>query len=263
MCVFLIAVKEKSGGLALFWANGCSISFKHYSSNIIDVLITNPMGDWRCTFVYGEPKVELRHKLWDQLRFVRAQWSGPWVCAGDFNEGLSRDEHLSKGTKGEHQMKLFRDCLEVCELVDLGYSGPKYTWNNRQEGDNNVKVRLDRAVANGQFMQLFDYWQVENIITSSSDHYVILLSFGSQPFSNQKKLFSQNFRYEAMWARAADYIEVVEKIWNEDLDESRNLQAVWSNLNKMADSLRQWSIKTFGSVRKEIMKLRYTQDACE
>ena len=105
MGVFLIAVKEKSGGLALFWANGCSISFKHYSSNIIDVLITNPMGDWRCTFMYGEPKVELRHKLWDQLRFVHAQWSGPWVCAGDFNEALSRDEHLSKGTRGEQQQQ--------------------------------------------------------------------------------------------------------------------------------------------------------------
>lgn len=153
--------------------------------------------------MYGEPKVELRHKLWDQLRFVRAQWSGPWVCAGDFNETLSRDEHLSKGIRGENQMKLFRDCLEDCELVDLGYSRPKYTWNNRQEGENNVKVRLDRAVANGQFMQLFDYCHVENVITSSSDHYVILLSFGSHPFSNVQKSFSQNFRYEAMWARGS------------------------------------------------------------
>ena len=123
---FAVSSEGKSGGLALFWANGRSVSLKHYSSNIIDVLITNPMGDWRCTFVYGEPKVKLQHRLWDQLLFVRA-WSGPWVCAGDFNEALSRDEHLSKGIRGEHQIKLFRDCLKVCELVDLGYSLMYYT----------------------------------------------------------------------------------------------------------------------------------------
>jgi hypothetical protein len=139
--------------------------------------------------------------------------------------------------------------------VYLGYSRPKYTWNNRQEGENNVKVRLDKVVANGQFMQLFDYWQVENIITSSSDHYAILMSTGSHPPCTEKKPFSQNFRYEAMWARAADYSETVEKIWNEGFNGPRNLQSIWSNLNKMAGSLRKWSSKTFGSVQKEIMKL--------
>ena len=44
-------------------------------------------------------------------------------------------------------MKLFRECLENCGLLDLGFSGPKFTWNNRQEGINDVRVHLDRAVS--------------------------------------------------------------------------------------------------------------------
>lgn len=70
-------------------------------------------------------------------------------------------------------MNLFRKCLEDCELIDLGYIGPKFTLNNRQAGMNNIWVRLDRAVANGHFIELFDEYQVENVITSSSDHYAI------------------------------------------------------------------------------------------
>lgn len=48
--------------------------------------------------------------------------------------------------------------------MDLGFSGPKFTWCNRQEQDGHVKVRLDRAVANGAFSRLFDDCCVENIV---------------------------------------------------------------------------------------------------
>ncbi|KAM0864363.1 hypothetical protein ACQ4PT_043964 [Festuca glaucescens] len=44
-----------------------------------------------------------------------------------------------------------RKTQKVCELKDLGFEGPKFTWSNRQEADTHVKVRLDRAVANGMF----------------------------------------------------------------------------------------------------------------
>jgi hypothetical protein len=54
---FAVSSEGKSGGLALFWGNGCSVSLQHYSSNIIDVLVSHPVGTWKCTFVYGEPKV--------------------------------------------------------------------------------------------------------------------------------------------------------------------------------------------------------------
>ena len=62
----------------------------HYSTNIINVLKNSENGIWKSTFVYEEPRTELRYQLWDR-RFIKAQWSGPWVCAGDFNEVLSSD----------------------------------------------------------------------------------------------------------------------------------------------------------------------------
>ena len=71
----------------------------------------------------------------------------PWLMAGDFNEALWQHEHFSRISRGESQMEAFRDTLFVCELLDLGFSGAPYTYDNGQLGIGNVRGRLDRACA--------------------------------------------------------------------------------------------------------------------
>jgi hypothetical protein len=102
---------------------------------------------------------------------------------------------------------------------------------------------------------MFEDCAVENLITTSSDHYAILISLlGSSRVSMQRPV-QQGFRFEAMWLRAPDYREVLEKAWNDGGEGSRSLQNTWSNLNRVARSLRDWSRATFGSVRKKIRQL--------
>jgi hypothetical protein len=52
-------------------------------------------------------------------------------------------------------MTAFRNCLEMCQLVDLGFSGYPYTHDNKRNGRANVQVRLDRAVADNAWHNLF------------------------------------------------------------------------------------------------------------
>lgn len=40
-------------------------------------------------------------------------------------------------------------------LMDLGFLGLPFTWDNRQEVNNNIKVRLDRGLANSELLDLF------------------------------------------------------------------------------------------------------------
>ena len=246
----------RSGGLALFWSTDLCVSLQSFCSNFIDVHVKEASGViWRATFVYGEPKTDRRHIFWDRLRFLKAQWQGPWVCIGDFNEVLSNDEHMGPTDRGETQMRLFRDCLEDCQLVDLGFCGPKYTWNNKQHGDSNIRVCLDRAVANGHFLQLFDDTQVENIITTSSDHFAVHLSLSKYSDRRQRETRWHNFKYEAAWCRAPDYMETVEKSWAAGSVGPSSLQTTWDKLSNLAGTLFQWSRDSFGSPRKEIRKL--------
>jgi hypothetical protein len=149
----------------------------------------------------------------------------------------------------------FQDCLQDCGLSDLGFEGPKYTWTNRQKADSNVKVRLDRGVANGDFLRQFEDCTVENIITTSSDHYALLISLVKDPRRTVRFPVSHSFRYEAMWRKAPDYKEVLEAAWMANSGSSHSLSSTWSTLNRMAPMLKDWSRATFGSVQKQIRKL--------
>jgi hypothetical protein len=152
-------------------------------------------------------------------------------------------------------MLLFRDCLDTCGLNDLGFSGPKFTWSNRQRAEDHVKVRLDRAVANEAFSNYFDDCQVENVITTTSDHLAIYITLAKLSDNVKHAPVSHGFRFEAAWLRAADYKEVMEKAWTECDNGDRSLQATWSTLQKVAGSLKAWSRDSFGHIRNKIQNL--------
>ncbi|KAK5776152.1 hypothetical protein PVK06_044111 [Gossypium arboreum] len=52
------------------------------------------------------------------------------------------------GLREEARMEVFRRTLESCELVDISYSGPWFTWERGQLLENNVRERIDRGVVN-------------------------------------------------------------------------------------------------------------------
>jgi hypothetical protein len=74
---------------------------------------------------------------------------------GDFNEVFWGFEHFSTHARSERQMADFRDTLFDCDLTDIGFSGLPYTYDNGRDGDANVKVRLDRAVADSAWRHAF------------------------------------------------------------------------------------------------------------
>jgi exonuclease III len=54
-------------------------------------------------------------------------------------------------------------------------SGSLVCCGNKQAGDRNVKVRLDRAVASASWLSWFLGVQLHHLVTSRSDHLPILL----------------------------------------------------------------------------------------
>uniref|UniRef100_A0A453IQP4 Endonuclease/exonuclease/phosphatase domain-containing protein n=2 Tax=Aegilops tauschii subsp. strangulata TaxID=200361 RepID=A0A453IQP4_AEGTS len=144
-----VSSNGKSGGLALFWDESLSVTVLDACCHYIDVRVDDVGGgtSWIGTFVYGEPRVENRQAMWDHLVRLRAVSQEPWFVCGEYNKALWQHEHLSRSLQSETQMSAFRDCLLLCELMDLGFAGVPYTYNNGQDGDRNVQVKLDRACA--------------------------------------------------------------------------------------------------------------------
>jgi hypothetical protein len=110
----------------------------------IDVLINDVEKDrkWRGTFVYGEHKSSERHHMWTVLRRIKTDVDAPWMMIGDFNETKWQHEHLSDTKRSKKRMADFRRCLNFCDLHDIPFVGPPWTFDNKQKDNKNVKLGL-------------------------------------------------------------------------------------------------------------------------
>ncbi|KAK2648256.1 hypothetical protein Ddye_015745 [Dipteronia dyeriana] len=137
---------------------------------------------------YGDPIANNKKGSWSLLRRLREIDNLPWT-------------------------------VDKCNLYDLGFSGPRLTWNNKRDGKHNIQERLDRFLANSGWKYHYRNAQVSHLGFYTSDHRSILLNCSS------KVLFL-------------------------------NGRDPWANLimklNMCAARLNDWSQHSFGNVKKKI-----------
>jgi hypothetical protein len=172
---------------------------------------------------------------------------------GDFNEAMWQHEHLSSTKRNERQMENFREVLSDCNIHDLGFTGLPWTYNNKQKGRNNVRVRLDRAVACPGWTDAFPHAQLKHLISSRSDHCPILLNCNTDIRQGKNK--RNTTRYEMMWEREESLVEEINIAWNGHANASC-LQDINLKLKATMTALNSWSSLKFGSVTKEINELK-------
>lgn len=141
------------------------------------------------------------------MRFLRAQCASPWLCLGDFNEVLTGDEQIGGNDREGWQMAAFQDAVSDCRLVDLGYHGLPYTWDNRQDGNRNVKVRLDHALGDDRFMATLGESEVFHIPLAESDHCGLLMEVREKKVGGGRhgRRKAKPFRYDNMWKQHGEY----------------------------------------------------------
>ncbi|KAL5836959.1 hypothetical protein ACOSQ3_014128 [Xanthoceras sorbifolium] len=168
----------KSGGLMLLWNDAWDVSVLSFYRGHIDVVIKMENNlKWRFTGFYGCPAPNHRTDSWELLRRLKAVNRLPWLCGGDFNELLHNEEKLGGNERTGPGMFNFRSIVELCDFVDLGFSGPLFTWNNKRGGSRNVQERLDRFFATSQWVNLFSGIKVEHLGFMFSDHRPISAKF--------------------------------------------------------------------------------------
>ena len=147
---------RRCGGLALLWMEEIELHVQTFTLNHIDALIMNDVNNpWRLTGFYGWPDEMMKHKSWQLLKHLHTRLSSPWLCCGDFNEILDSNEKQGRLPKSIAPMQQFRATLLQCRLVDLGFQGNIYTWNNGRDGVDFVQERLDRACATVEWRDMF------------------------------------------------------------------------------------------------------------
>lgn len=96
-------------------------------------------------------------------------------------------------------MDRFKEALEDCNLNDLGFEGDLFTWrNNSHNSEHYIRKRLDRVVADGDWIAKFPLYRVINGEPRHSDHRPIIVDT-NPPGGSGSRGRRQGFRFEAGW----------------------------------------------------------------
>ncbi|KAA3470307.1 reverse transcriptase [Gossypium australe] len=125
----------------------------------------------------------------------------PWLVRRDLNEITYGFEKVGGLPRDERRMEAFRRVLEDCQLIDMGWSG------NLPE--TNVKERLDRGVANVEWMGLFPCAMFQHLPHSFSDHCPLFIRTDQGTYD----LARMRFHFEALWVMEDSFEGVVGNIW--------------------------------------------------
>lgn len=154
-----------SGGIWMFWREDLvEVEVLPPSSQSISVIIRRPRErDWLFSAIYASPNLTNREELCEYMRGVSQAHNLPWLVAGDWNEVANAGEKQGGAPVRQNRCRKFTQCIDDCELIDMGFSGPRYTWVNSQQGHRIIRERLDRALCNIAWREKFPEAWVEHL----------------------------------------------------------------------------------------------------
>ncbi|KAF7807601.1 uncharacterized protein G2W53_039762 [Senna tora] len=189
------------------------------------------------SFVYASPILDKRRCLWKNLSSVAEHNSLPWVVCGDFNEMLHPDEKWGGNPATLGRIREFKECVERCEVVDLGFSGQKFTWFNKRADGAMVFERLDRFLANSDWIQCFPDTLNCHLPRIKLDHLPLLLV--SKVINNI--VMNRPFHCERVWIKEPSFVNLAETSWKEARSASHGLGLI-------RDRALQWNKIFFGNI---------------
>ena len=100
---------------------------------IHEVVKVRPLNtSWLFSIIYASLRISKRRILRNNLLSVSELNNFLWLLTGDFNEPLvSSDKYGGRAVNIKNSLQ-FKECLDRCNMVDLGFSGPRYTWTNKR-----------------------------------------------------------------------------------------------------------------------------------
>ena len=147
---------------------------------------------------------------------------------------------------------MFREVLDHYGFVDLGYSGPNFTWHGWRRGEL-IWERLNRGVANYEWISHFPIARVQHLHCYTLDHRLIVLFLNVN--GEKQKWRRKPFRFESMWVVDPGCRAVINDAWAE-LVAGNPMFIATTKMKKCKMRLKKWSRETFGSIKKQIKETR-------
>ena len=128
---------------------------------------------------------------------------------GDFNEVIVEEEKSGGNPIYPRRVNAILDCMDSCQMMDLDFFGPKFTWSNKREIGNLIQCRLDKCWANPDWRAFFTEANVTHLARINSNHCPLLLNLN--PDLGQGS--NRPFRFQSVWLSHKYFPAVVHEAW--------------------------------------------------
>lgn len=181
------------GGILVVWRKSIGqVSPLAISRRALHIIVSpGSATNWIIFVIYNLTCFHSQCSLWHELSKI-SSINIPWLIISDFNTITTRDEHKG-GTFSYYASKAhyFLSFIEDNNLLDLYFSGPRFTWCNNQAGTSRRWACLDRCFVNLDWSSKCNSYSLKHLLRIFSDHAPFLLSFSFNK-SHSSNLFCFN-----------------------------------------------------------------------
>ncbi|XP_023881941.1 uncharacterized protein LOC136065446 [Quercus suber] len=241
-----------AGGLWLLWnSNRVEVETFAYTEQEThaEVKVRSSNLTWILSAIYASPKSDERCVLWENLTKVAELHKLPWIMARDFNEPLVDGDKFGGRGVSINRSSAFKDCLNRCSMVDLGFLGPRYTWTNKREFSNLIMEIIDRFFMNPDWCMLYPDAKVSHLPRCHFDHCQILL----EALPNRAMHLTRPFRFQEFWLSDTTFPRVVSQAWSRRSNLAESIEC-------FSQEATLWNKNHFGNIfykKKRILARLY------
>ena len=229
-----------------------TVDIQNCTDQLIHCLVQLRSREW-CfiTCVYGCNTEKERKELWSDLEKIAGVVTRSWLVIGNFNNILEYGERIGRRAH-KHISWDFKECVNVCGLEDIKASGSFFTWSNKQDAENRIYSKIDRALVNEKWVMEFHNSEASFLPEGQFDHCPILVSFYREEVKRARP-----FKYYKMWQEAPSFHDMVRSVWQGQVT-GVPMYIVVSKLKKLKVLLRRINKELFGDVK--LAAIRSKQD---
>ncbi|KAG6627511.1 hypothetical protein CIPAW_15G134000 [Carya illinoinensis] len=181
------------------------------NTNAISILVYSDRTNhhWLPTFVYAPAQWKHKTKFWTHIESTHQSFPGPWLYIGDCNDLLNQTDKVGGRPVTSTSIGGLKSLMDSYGLIDIGFSGPTFTWTNNRQGKAMIRERLDWRIANALWRMLFSDATIQHLVSSTSDHKLFLLN------TMKIRKNASQFKFEEFWTREPLNNIIIQDAWSQ------------------------------------------------